>query len=59
VVAGVGKRGRLTAAKKSREREVPINFLKVGFDLEGVHKYAPGLPDFSWFNIPKWGKYTK
>jgi hypothetical protein len=18
-----------------------------------------GLPDFSWYNIPKWGKYTK
>jgi hypothetical protein len=19
----------------------------------------PGLPDFSWYNIPNWGKYTK
>jgi hypothetical protein len=23
-----------------------------------VHALTPGLPDFSWYNIPKRGKYT-
>jgi hypothetical protein len=23
-----------------------------------IFKRGPGLPDFSWYNLPKWGKYT-
>jgi hypothetical protein len=29
------------------------------FDFDGVFAFEPGLPDFSWYNIPKQEKYTK
>jgi hypothetical protein len=32
---------------------------KVHFTLRPSHVSDPGLPDFSWYNIPKREKYTK
>jgi hypothetical protein len=31
----------------------------VGGGGPGESELFPGLPDFSWYNIPKLGKYTK
>jgi hypothetical protein len=33
--------------------------LKLLFPLIFNFRRRPGLPDFSWYNIPKRGKYTK
>jgi hypothetical protein len=27
--------------------------------LRRMTLFLPGLPDFPWYKIPKWGKYTK
>jgi hypothetical protein len=29
------------------------------FAKSGRSAFNPGLPDVSWYNIPKWEKYTK
>jgi hypothetical protein len=29
------------------------------YETYKLQHFRPALPDFSWYNIPKWGKYTQ
>jgi hypothetical protein len=40
----------------SKTRNELISFHRKRFDNSSPHYFAPGWTDFSWYNIPKWGK---